>query len=74
MYVRRAHTAPLWHPSEPTDQASAQQTGASRVPDTAPGLPITTAPDLDSTVVLTAGPGVESTGQDRWAAPLPRLP
>ena len=25
-------------------------------------------------MVLTAGPGVASTGQDRWAAPLPRLP
>lgn len=69
-----SHILCRWFPNEPTDQASAQQTGVSRVPDTVPGLPITTAPDLDSTVVLTAGPGVESTGQDRWAAPLPRLP
>jgi hypothetical protein len=63
-----------WSPNEPTDQASAQQTGVSHVPATVPGLPTTTVPVLDSTVVLTAGPGVASTGQDRWAAPLPRVP
>ena len=51
-----------WSQNVPTDQAPAQQTGVSRKPDTVPGPPTTTVPALDSTVVLTAGPGVPSTG------------
>ena len=59
--VRLEEDKTRWFPNEPTDQASAQQTGVSRVPDRY-RAGTANYNSSDSTVVLTAGPGVESTG------------